>query len=497
MLHTSSNHPPVGAIAVSTSIKHISPSRRQCYYLRMDADSQPLRSPLPADQVALAVEVFRMLADGTRIQILWALVDREMSVNDLAATIGKPGPSVSQHLAKLRMARLVRTRRDGTQIFYQLENDHVRQLIIDARAQRRTRRPGGPRPPPDAASRPAATRPAPGGGIATTRHDRATAHTTPTHRSPHDDDHARPPAHDAIHEPRRITTTTVGTRPRRMRITGCARCSAVGVRGRTATTAPTPLIRRLEASTQGIRAVKISLVALGVTALLQVVVVAISGSVALLADTIHNFSDALTAVPLWIAFVLSRRAASRRYTYGFGRVEDLAGLFIVAMIALSAVLAGWEADQPVDQPGAGEQPRLGRRGRGHRVRRQRTRCAVPDPGRQPDRVRRAGRRRVARPHRRADLAGGGARRGRGRAGLAGRRPDHRAGDHRGDPGGAAHRRPGRVPPAAGRGRPRGWWTPPRRTLLDTPGVPGSARLQLRWLGSHAARRGRHRGRPRR
>jgi len=73
-----------------------------------------------------------MLADGTRIQILWALIDREMPVNDLAAVIGKPGPSVSQHLAKLRMARLVRTRREGTQIFYQLENDHVRELIVDA-----------------------------------------------------------------------------------------------------------------------------------------------------------------------------------------------------------------------------------------------------------------------------------------------------------------------------------------------------------------------------
>ena len=68
-----------------------------------------------------------------------------------------------------------------------------------------------------------------------------------------------------------------------------------------------------------------------------------SGSVALLADTVHNFSDALTAVPLWIAFVLGRRAATRRYTYGYGRAEDLAGLFVVAMIALSAVVAGWEA----------------------------------------------------------------------------------------------------------------------------------------------------------
>jgi cation diffusion facilitator family transporter len=99
----------------------------------------------------------------------------------------------------------------------------------------------------------------------------------------------------------------------------------------------------LESSTIGIRAVKISLVALGLTALAQAVVVVLSGSVALAADTIHNFSDALTAVPLWIAFALGTRAATRRYTYGFGRAEDLAGLFVVAMIALSAVVAGYEA----------------------------------------------------------------------------------------------------------------------------------------------------------
>lgn len=95
----------------------------------------------------------------------------------------------------------------------------------------------------------------------------------------------------------------------------------------------------LVASDRGIRAVKVSLVALAVTAALQLVVVAVSGSVALLADTIHNFSDALTAVPLWIAFVLGRRAATRRYTYGYGRAEDLAGLFVIMMIALSAVVA--------------------------------------------------------------------------------------------------------------------------------------------------------------
>lgn len=99
----------------------------------------------------------------------------------------------------------------------------------------------------------------------------------------------------------------------------------------------------LETSTQGIRAVKISLVVLGLTATAQAALVAVTGSVALLADTIHNFSDALTAVPLWIAFALGRRSPSRRYTYGLGRAEDLAGVFIVAMIALSAGLAGYES----------------------------------------------------------------------------------------------------------------------------------------------------------
>lgn len=99
----------------------------------------------------------------------------------------------------------------------------------------------------------------------------------------------------------------------------------------------------LESSAAGIRAVKISLVALGVTAVAQLVVVLFTGSVALLADTIHNFSDALTAIPLWIAFVFGRRAATRRYTYGYGRAEDLAGVFIVLMIALSSVLAGYES----------------------------------------------------------------------------------------------------------------------------------------------------------
>jgi cation diffusion facilitator family transporter len=99
----------------------------------------------------------------------------------------------------------------------------------------------------------------------------------------------------------------------------------------------------LEGSLEGIRALKISLVVLFVTAVAQAVVVVFTGSTALLADTIHNFSDALTAVPLWVAFVIGGRPSNRRYTYGYGRAEDLAGVFIVLMIALSAVLAGYES----------------------------------------------------------------------------------------------------------------------------------------------------------
>ena len=98
----------------------------------MNADSKPADRRLDDDQAALIVEVFRMLADPTRIQVLWALVGDELSVNELAEHVGKPAPSVSQHLAKLRMARLVRTRRSGTTIFYSIENEHVRQLVRDA-----------------------------------------------------------------------------------------------------------------------------------------------------------------------------------------------------------------------------------------------------------------------------------------------------------------------------------------------------------------------------
>lgn len=108
--------------------------------------------------------------------------------------------------------------------------------------------------------------------------------------------------------------------------------------------------RALADSEKGMRALKISLVGLAVTAILQVGVVLISGSVALLADTVHNFSDALTAVPLGIAFWIGRRKPTKRYTYGYGRAEDLAGIFIVAMIALSAAVAAWESARRLFDP---------------------------------------------------------------------------------------------------------------------------------------------------
>jgi cation diffusion facilitator family transporter len=99
----------------------------------------------------------------------------------------------------------------------------------------------------------------------------------------------------------------------------------------------------LEADAAGRRALLISLAGLAVTAAIQAVVVVLSGSVALLGDTLHNVADALTAVPLLIAFRLARREPTKRYTYGYGRAEDLGGLFVIAMIALSSALAAYEA----------------------------------------------------------------------------------------------------------------------------------------------------------
>jgi DNA-binding transcriptional ArsR family regulator len=89
-------------------------------------------APPSAEHVDVAVELFRMLSDPTRVRLLWALLDGERPVKELAEAVDKACPGVSQHLAKLRMARLVRTRRQANQIFYRLDNDHVRQMVEDA-----------------------------------------------------------------------------------------------------------------------------------------------------------------------------------------------------------------------------------------------------------------------------------------------------------------------------------------------------------------------------
>ena len=106
----------------------------------------------------------------------------------------------------------------------------------------------------------------------------------------------------------------------------------------------------IASSERGIWAVKWSFVGLFATALVQAVVVMLSGSVALLSDMIHNFGDASTAIPLWIAFSLSRLGASRRFTFGYGRVEDLAGVLVVLIILFSAVVAGYQAIERLLNP---------------------------------------------------------------------------------------------------------------------------------------------------
>ncbi len=101
---------------------------------------------------------------------------------------------------------------------------------------------------------------------------------------------------------------------------------------------------------RGIWAIKLSFAALFATAIFQIIVALISGSVALLADTIHNFGDAATAIPLWIAFTLGRRKPTKSFTYGYGRVEDLAGVSIVVIILLSAIVAGYESINRIIHP---------------------------------------------------------------------------------------------------------------------------------------------------
>ena len=127
----------------------------------------------------------------------------------------------------------------------------------------------------------------------------------------------------------------------------------------------------------------ISLAGLAATACAQAIVVVLSGSVALLGDALHNSADALTAVPLGIAFLVGRRRPTRRYTYGYGRAEDLAGIVIVAVIVLSSAAAAYAASAAA-APASGHPPgRGGGRGRG-RLRGQRNRRPVPDQDRAAD-----------------------------------------------------------------------------------------------------------------
>jgi cation diffusion facilitator family transporter len=106
----------------------------------------------------------------------------------------------------------------------------------------------------------------------------------------------------------------------------------------------------MEHNAEGVRALKLSVLGLAATAAAQLVVVMASGSVALLSDTLHNLADAGTSLPLWLAFNLGRRPANRRFTYGYGRAEDLAGVAIVAVIAVSGVAAAWEAIDRLRHP---------------------------------------------------------------------------------------------------------------------------------------------------
>ena len=106
----------------------------------------------------------------------------------------------------------------------------------------------------------------------------------------------------------------------------------------------------LDSGAAGIRATKAAVVVLGGTAAIQAAIVVFSGSVALLSDTLHNLTDALTSIPLWVAFGMGRRRPTRSYTYGFNRVEDLAGLLIVVAIGASAALVIWESIGRLGEP---------------------------------------------------------------------------------------------------------------------------------------------------
>ena len=334
---------------------------------------------------------------------------REMSVNDLAETIGKPGPSVSQHLAKLRMARLVRTRREGTTIFYQLENDHVRQLIIDARPQRRARRPGRPRPPSRAhvdrwrhRQRP----PTAGSAVMSHRHIR-----TPHDRGPaiHENPQTGHPAAHQHHHPagteRGCAVDLPAAQPRPRRLGGL---HPGGQRA-----------GHPSGEDQPGRARRDGAVAAGRRRRQRVGGAARRYRAQLLRRADRRFrSGSRSRCPG------GRRPAATPTASVAPRIWP--GCSSSLMIALSAIVAGWEAIRRLIEPAPIEHLGwvaaagvIGFAGNElvalYRIR----------VGKQ-DRFGGAGRRRTARPHRRTHLAGGGARRRRSRSRLAGRRPDRSA-----------------------------------------------------------------------
>lgn len=105
--------------------KSIAPSMLICVTTQID------RKP-SEEQVALAVDMLKLLADSTRLRIVWTLLHGEHSVNELASHLRVNPAGVSQHLAKLRLARIVTVRREGNRAFYAAENPHIRQLAEEA-----------------------------------------------------------------------------------------------------------------------------------------------------------------------------------------------------------------------------------------------------------------------------------------------------------------------------------------------------------------------------
>ncbi len=174
------------------------------------------------------------------------------------------------------------------------------------------------------------------------------------YRHPMTHDHPDPsqhpdPAH-ATHHPAHGHTHTSHRHPHGHGRVGWWRHGLSGLVGGHSHDSAEQIDDALEADSAGRRALLISFAALGVTAAAQAIVVVVSGSVALLGDTLHNVADALTAVPLLIAFALARRPPTPRFTYGYGRAEDLAGLTVLAMITLSGGFAAWAAIDRLAHP---------------------------------------------------------------------------------------------------------------------------------------------------